>query len=253
MRGSPSPSEALNSRLRTNSYQHSPSHQQHYGGTSSPSNFHPTRDSSLSPNVLEKASSRSTPTTPAVRTVPKKTAALRQQFSSPTMNEKKASPNVKSEVKPMDVDSLLRPALIQPPMPPTALSQMAHPAAAALSHYPYMYSPLSYLPPPAAVPYYHPFYNPAMMAAAAAAYRFPMPGYPGMSQLAPQQQQQPPVSYAETKTTNGRNSSPPPPHALHHPAYSSPWNPIPITNHSINDGNHIPKVKDEPLSSGKFN
>lgn len=259
MRGSPSPSDALNSRLRTTgNFQHSPSH--HYGGTSSPSNY--ARDSSLSPNV-EKASNRSTPTTPQVRTVPKKTAALRQQFSSPTMNESsnkpKASPNMKNDVKPMDVDSLLRPSsIIQPPIPHAALS---HPAAAALSHYPYMYSPLNYLPPPAVPPYYHPFYNPAMMAAAAAAYRFPMPGYPGatLSQIAHQhqqhQQQQPPISYADTKTTtNGqqRNSSPPPHSQLHHPAYSSPWNPIPITNHSINDGNLIPKVKDEPLSSGGF-
>lgn len=255
IRGSPSPStDALNSRLRTTgNYQHSPSH--HYAGTSSPSNSnYLNRDSSLSPNV-EKASSsnRSTPTTPVVRTVPKKTAALRQQFSSPTMNDKKASPNVKSEVKPMDVDSLLRPSALIPPPP---MPQMTHPAAAAaLSHYPYMYSPLSYLPPPAVPPYYHPFYNPAMMAAAAAAYRFPMPGYPA---LAPQHQQPPPsVTYETTKSTsNGqqRNSSPPPPSQLHHhPAYSSPWNPIPITNHSINDGNLIPKVKDEPLSSGEKN
>lgn len=261
MRGSPSPSDALNSRLRTN-YQHSPSH--HYGGTSSPSSNYNARDSSLSPNVVEKNnSSRSTPTPQAVRTVPKKTAALRQQFSSPTMNEKKASPPVKNEVKPMDVDSLLRPsALIPPPMPPAAaLSQMTHPAA--LSHYPYMYSPLSYLPPPAVPPYYHPFYNPAIMAAAAA-YRFPMPGYPGtaattLSQLAPQQQHQqspqiPPVSYADTKSTaNGQQRNLASPPSIHHSAYSSPWNPIPITNHSINDdGHHIPKVKDEPLiSSGK--
>lgn len=260
MRGSPSPSDALNSRLRTTgNFQQSPSH--HYAGTSSsPSNYLPTqRDSSLSPNV-EKTSSRSTPTTPAgIRTVPKKTAALRQQFSSPTMNEstskqQKASPNLKNDVKPMDVDALLRPSpLIPPPIPQAALN---HPAAAALSHYPYMYSPLSYLPPPTVPPYYHPFYNPAVMAAAAAAYRFPMPGYPGTVQIAPQQQPQH-TSYApaaESKTTtNGQQSNSSSPHSIHHhPAYSSPWNPIPITNHSINDGNLIPKVKDEPPSSGEF-
>lgn len=260
MRGSPSPSDALNSRLRTTgNFQHSPSH--HYGGTSSsPSNYVPTRDSSLSPNV-EKASSRSTPTTPAgIRTVPKKTAALRQQFNSPTMNESsnkpKASPNIKNEVKPMDVDALMRPSALIPPIAPGPA--IGHPAA--LSHYPYMYSPLSYLPPPAVPPYYHPFYNPAMMAAAAAAYRFPMPGYPGAHpSMSPIAQQQPPVTYADSKTTtNGQQrnssslitSSPPPQHTLHHPAYTSPWNPIPMTNHSINDGNLIPKVKDEPPSSG---
>lgn len=262
MRGSPSPSDALSSRLRTTgNIQQSPSR----FGTSSPSNYGTTpRDSSLSPNVVEKAS---------IRTVPKKTAALRQQFNSPTMNESsnnnnkvKASPsNGKNEMK-MDVDSLLRPSTLIAPPPHPSLS---HPAA-ALSHYnPYMYlntSPhLNYIPPPHAVPpYYHPFYNPAMMAAAAAAYRFPIPGYPPSHHPHPHPHAQMATTispssssstsallYASEKSTNGQqrnlsSSSPPPSPYI----AASPWNPIPLTNHSINDGNIIPKVKDEPSSGG---
>lgn len=285
MRGSPSPSEALNSRLRTTgNIQQSPSRY----GTSSPSNYGTTpRDSSLSPNVVEKISNRSTPTTPgtsSIRTVPKKTAALRQQFSSPTMNESssstssssnnnnnnnkiKASPSngssaaAKCDMK-MDVDSLLRPSTLIAPPPIPSLSHPA--AAAALSHYPYMYlntSPLNYIPPPHAVPpYYHPFYNPAMMAAAAAAYRFPIPGYPShphshMSSVAntmttTQTTISSPSSslYASDKSNSGpqQQTNLPSPYIA-----ASPWNPIPLTNHSINDGNIIPKVKDEP-SSGKL-
>jgi hypothetical protein len=177
--------------------------------------------------------------------VPKKTAALRQQFSSPTMESKK--PVIKTE-KSMDVDSLLRPsALVAPPVP--------HPS----QMYPYMYPTMNYLPP-GVPPYYHPaFYNPAMMAAAAASYRIPglhpgaIPGYPGAS-LSPVSAAQlaagssPPVA-----NSNGqRNSTISSPPATHHPYVpTSPWNPIPLTNHSINDGNLIAKAKDEP-SSGEI-
>lgn len=230
MRGSPSPhgDGYNNNRLRTTgSYQHSPSH---YASSPSQSYAAP-RDSSLSPNV-ERApsSSRSTPTssgTSGIRTVPKKTAALRQQFSSPTMESKKA-PAVKSD------EALLRPsALVPPPVP--------HPA----QMYPYMYPTLSYLPA-AVPPYYHPaFYNPAMMAAA---YRIPgmHPGYPGASLS-------PPMAPAYDKNSNGQRnsaiSSPPATHPSLSPYVpTSPWNPIPLTNHSINDGNLIAKAKDEPSS-----
>lgn len=249
MRGSPSPhgDGYNNNRLRTTgNYQHSPSHY-----ASSPSQSYATpRDSSLSPNVEKSTnSSRSTPTssgTSGIRNVPKKTAALRQQFSSPTMESKK--PVMKQE-KAMDVDSLLRPsALVPPPVP--------HPS----QMYPYMYPTLGYMPA-AVPPYYHPaFYNPAMMAAAAASYRIPglhpgaIPGYPGAS-LSPVSAAQmagnsPPTSSYEKNSIGQRNpqmSSPAP-----HPYVpTSPWNPIPLTNHSINDGNLIAKAKDEQ-SSGKL-
>lgn len=239
MRGSPSPhGDSFNNRLRTTgNYQHSPSQY-----ASSPSHSYAApRDSSLSPNVERSASSRSTPTssgTSGIRTLPKKTAALRQQFSSPTMESKK--PVIKSE-KAMDVDSLLRPsALVPPPVP--------HPA----QMYPYMYPTLGYMPPTVPSYYHHPaFYNPAMMAAAAAQYRIPglhpgIQGYPGaaMSPVSP------PTS-AYDKNSNGQrnpilSSSP-----ANHPSLyvpTSPWNPIPLTNHSINDGNLIAKAKDEPSS-----
>ena len=268
MRGSPSPHGAdgfNNNRLRTTvSYQHSPSH---YDSSPSSQSFATPRDSSLSPNVVERSttttitttttnSSRSTPTisgTSVIRTLPKKTAALRQQFSSPTgmdnsSNNKK--PVIKSE-KSMDVDLILRPALMHPSVshqPP----QM----------YPYMYPTLSYLP--AAVPpyYHHPAfaYNP-MMAAAAAGYRIPgvlppgaMPGYPGASMSAAQMTgSSPPISSSYDKNSNGqRNSIISPPPATHSSLSpyvpTSPWNPIPLTNHSINDGNLIAKSKDEPSS-----
>lgn len=287
MRGSPSPSDALNSRLRTTgNFQHSPSHYatlspSNYAHNNNNSNSTTPRDSSLSPNVVEKhAGVSSNRSTPGIRTLPKKTAALRQQFSSPTMNESsstssssplssgkiKASPsngNAASSsrnndiVKPMEIDALLRPSALIPPPP------MPHPAA-ALSHYPYMYSPLSYIPPPAVPPYYHPFYNPAqMMAAAAAAYRFPIPGYPSMP---PSTITSSPTSassssshsYVDNKTStastnNGqqRNSSSTPPPSAYIAA--SPWNPIPaLTNHSINDGNLIPKIEKDELGSGRF-
>lgn len=257
MRGSPSPhgDGYNNTRLRTTgSYQHSPSHY-----ASSPSqSYGAPRDSSLSPNV-ERASvsSRSTPTssgTSGIRTVPKKTAALRQQFSSPTMESAK-KPVLKSE-KAMDVEALLRPsALVPPPVP--------HPA----QMYPYMYPTMGYLPA-AVSPYYHPaFYNPAMMAAAAASYRIPglhpgaIPGYPGasLSPISAQQQMagsSPPASNYDKNSNGQRNSTISSPPATHHPSLSpyvptSPWNPIPLTNHSINDGNLIAKSKDEP-SSGIF-
>lgn len=251
MRGSPSPhgdGGYNNNRLRTTgSYQHSPSHY-----ASSPSQSYATpRDSSLSPNVERAtASSRSTPTssgTSGIRTVPKKTAALRQQFSSPTMESKK--PVMKSE-KTMEMEALLRPsALVHPPVP--------HPA----QMYPYMYPTLSYLPT-AVPPYYHhpAFYNPAMMAAAAASYRIPglhpaaIPGYPGAA-LSPVSAAQmaaassPPVSNSNGQI-NSTISSPP---ATHPSPYvpTSPWNPIPLTNHSINDGNLIAKTKDEQSSGEK--
>jgi hairless len=247
MRGSPSPhGEGFNNnRLRTTgNYQHSPSHY-----ASSPSQNYPTpRDSSLSPNVERSQSSRSTPTssgTTGIRTVPKKTAALRQQFSSPTMESKKST--IKSE-KPMDVDALLRPsAIVPPPLP--------HPS----QMYPYMFPTMNYLPP-GVPPYYHPaFYNPAMMAAAAASYRIPgmpMPGYPGAS-LSPVSAAQLAATSPPVANTNGQRnstlSSPPATHASISPYVpTSPWNPIPLTNHSINDGNLIAKAKDEP-SSGEFN
>lgn len=246
MRGSPSPhgDGYNNNRLRTTgSYQHSPSHY-----ASSPSQPYATpRDSSLSPNVERSTnSSRSTPTssgTSGIRNVPKKTAALRQQFSSPTMESKKSA--MKQE-KSMDVDSLLRPsALVAPPVP--------HPS----QMYPYMYPTLGYMPA-AVPPYYHPaFYNPAMMAAAAASYRIPglhpgaIPGYPGAS-LSPVSAAQmagnsPPTSSYDKNSIGQRNSqmSSPAPHPY---VPTSPWNPIPLTNHSINDGNLIAKAKDEPSS-----
>jgi hairless len=261
MRGSPSPhgDGYNNNRLRTTgSYQHSPSHY-----VSSPSQSYTTpRDSSLSPNVERSttSSSRSTPTSSGIRTVPKKTAALRQQFSSPTMESKKSA-GIKND-KPMDVDSLLRPsALVAPPAP--------HPA----QMYPYMYTGLGYLP--AAVPpaFYHhqAFYNPAMMAAAS--YRIPgfhpgaIPGYPGAS-LSPVSAAQmaaaaaaaaaaslPPATIYD-KNSNGQRNHMIPASPATHPSLSpyvptSPWNPIPLTNHSINDGNLIAKAKDE-LSSGEI-
>lgn len=252
MRGSPSPhgDGFNNNRLRTTvSYQHSPSHYD-----SSPSqSFTAPRDSSLSPNVERSTgSSRSTPTssgTSVIRTVPKKTAALRQQFSSPTMEGGSKKPAVKQE-KPMEVDSLMRPALVHPAVPHPAQMQM----------YPYMYPPMGYMPPAGIPPYYHPaFYNPAMMAAAAAQYRIPgfppgaMPGYPGAA-FAPVSAAQltgssPPASSYDKSLNGQRNSpisSPPATHSSYVP--TSPWNPIPLTNHSINDGNLIAKAKDEPSS-----
>ncbi|KAG5670951.1 hypothetical protein PVAND_001180 [Polypedilum vanderplanki] len=288
MRGSPSPHD----RLRTTS-SFSPSHS--YAGTSSPhhnnNNYGGTgreRDSSLSPNVERNSSQRSTPTTTStIRTVPKKTAALRQQFSSPTMESSSkmskssaaavtttTAQNVKNE-KPMDVDALLRPsALIPPPSMSTAAAMTTHPAAAQLSHYPYMYSPLSYLPH-AVSPYYHPsFYNPAMMAAAAAAaYRFPgAMSYPPMPSTL---SSPPPITSASSSSSspiidrnaNGhqRNvsiSSSSSPSAVsstttahHHPPYvhSSPWNPISLTNLHHPDGNLIPKVKNEQHSDVPLN
>ncbi|CRK94877.1 CLUMA_CG008369, isoform A [Clunio marinus] len=256
IRGSPSPH--ADNRLRTTGnyhHQHSPSH---YASSPSHQSFGTPRDSSLSPNVerTSTASSRSTPTssgTSGIRTVPKKTAALRQQFSSPTMEiSSKKSSTMKAE----NVDSLLRPsALIAPPVP--------HPA----QMYPYMYPTLSYLPT-AVPPYYHPaFYNPAMMAAAAASYRIPgmhpgaIPGYPGAS-LSPVSTAQlagssSPVSGYEKNSNGQRNStisSPPATHPTLSPYVpSSPWNPIPLTNHSINDGSIIPKAKDEPISDVPLN
>lgn len=258
MRGSPSPhgDGFNNNRLRTTvSYQHSPSHYD-----SSPSqSFTAPRDSSLSPNVERSTgSSRSTPTssgTSVIRTVPKKTAALRQQFSSPTMEGANKKPVVKQE-KPMEVDPVMRPALVHPQVPHPAQMQM----------YPYMYPPMGmgYMPPAGIPPYYHPaFYNPAMMAAAAAAqYRIPgfppgaMPGYPGAA-FAPVSAAQmtgssPPVSSYDKSHNGQRNSpisSPPATHSSVSPYVpTSPWNPIPLTNHSINDGNLIAKAKDEPSS-----
>lgn len=251
MRGSPSPhGDSFNNRLRTTgSYQHSPSHY-----ASSPSHSYATpRDSSLSPNVERSTSSRSTPTssgTSGIRTLPKKTAALRQQFSSPTMDSKK--PAMKSE-KTMEMDALLRPsALVAPPVP--------HPA----QMYPYMYPTLSYMPTAVSPYYHHPaFYNPAMMAAAAAQYRIPglhpgsIPGYPGAAlspvSAAQMSSNSPPTSNYDKNSNGQRNSilSSSPAHPSLSPYPTSPWNPIPLTNHSINDGNLIAKAKDEP-SSGKF-
>jgi hypothetical protein len=172
---------------------------------------------------------------------------------------------MKSE-KPMDVDSLLRPSALIPPSP---IPTLGHPAA-PLSHYPYMYPPLSYLPP-TVPPYYPSFYNPAMMAAAAAAaYRFPIPGYPQTATtLSPVSNTHtispssapPPTHY--DKNSNGHprsssiSSSPPEATTTHHHSYvpTSPWNPISLTNHhhhSISDGNNlISKVKDEQ-SSGEY-
>jgi hypothetical protein len=178
--------------------------------------------------------------------LPKKTAALRQQFSSPTMESKK--PPMKNE-KTMDVDVLLRPsALVAPPVP--------HPA----QMYPYMYPTMGYLPT-AVPPYYHPaFYNPAMMAAAAH-YRIPglhpgaMSGYPGAT-MSPVSAAQMAMSSPPTSNSNGQRnstiSSPPATHpSLSSYVPTSPWNPIPLTNHSINDGNLIAKAKDEPSSGEK--
>lgn len=291
MRGSPSPHDRLRT---TGNFQHSPSHY----GTSSPQQQQQQnysvgvahRDSSLSPNVERSSTTsnnnsnnnnnRSTPTSSSsgIRTVPKKTAALRQQFSSPTMESSnkisKSAPtmtamqNMKNE-KPMDVDSLLRPSALIPPSPMSAA--LGHPAA-PLSHYPYMYPPLSYLQP-TVPPYYPSFYNPAMMAAAVA-YRFPIPGYPptatSLSPVSnthtPSQITNPTLASSSNhydKNSNGHprsssiSSSPPEATTTHHHSYvpTSPWNPISLTNHhhhSISDGNNlISKVKDEQ-SSGEY-
>ena len=252
MRGSPSPhgDGYNNNRLRTTgSYQHSPSHY-----ASSPAHSYVTpRDSSLSPNVERTTtSSRSTPTssgTSGVRTLPKKTAALRQQFSSPTMESSSKKPVMKSE-KTMDVDAPLRPsALVPPPVP--------HPS----QMYPYMYPTMGYLTP-GVPPYYHPaFYNPAMMATAAA-YRIPglhpgaIQGYPGAA-LSPVSAAQMVGSSPPVSNSNGQRNSLISPSPANHPSLSpyvptSPWNPIPLTNHSINDGNLIPKAKDEPSSGERL-
>ncbi|CAG9807035.1 unnamed protein product [Chironomus riparius] len=288
MRGSPSPHDRLRT---TGNFQHSPSHY----GTSSPQqqqNYSvgvAHRDSSLSPNVERSSTTsnnnnnnnnnRSTPTSSSsgIRTVPKKTAALRQQFSSPTMESSTkisksattAVQNMKNE-KPMDVDSLLRPSALVPPSPISAA--LGHHPAASLSHYPYMYPPLSYLPP-TVPPYYPSFYNPAMMAAAAAAaYRFPIPGYPQTANSlspvsnthAPSQITNPSSNHYD-KNSNGHprsssiSSSPPEATTTHHHSYvpTSPWNPISLTNHhhhSISDGNNlISKVKDEQSSDVPLN
>lgn len=245
LRGSPSPhgDSFNNNRLRT-SYQHSPSHYD-----SSPSqSFAAPRDSSLSPNVeRSNASSRSTPTSSGasvIRTVPKKTAALRQQFSSPTMESSSKKPLAKVE-KNVEMESLLRPALIHPPVPHLA-AQM----------YPYMYPTMGYLPA-GVPPYYHPtFYNPMM----AAGYRIPgfppgaiPPGFHGAAmspitaaQMAATAQMSP---YDKNGHRNSMISSPPANHSSLSPyVQTSPWNPIPLTNHSINDGNLIAKAKDEPSS-----
>lgn len=253
MRGSPSPhGDSFNNRLRTSgNFQHSPSHY-----ASSPSHSYATpRDSSLSPNVERSASSRSTPTssgTSGVRTLPKKTAALRQQFSSPTMESKKPPKSEKS----MEVDALLRPAaLVAPPVP--------HP----VQMYPtYMYPTMGYIPTAVPPSYYHhaAYYNPAMMAAAAAHYRIPglhpgaIPGYPGaaLSPVSAAQMSAASQQSSYDKNSNGQrnpliSSSPATHPSLSHYVPTSPWNPIPLTNHSINDGNLIAKAKDEP-SSGEF-
>jgi hypothetical protein len=292
MRGSPSPHDRLRTTGSYNHHQHSPSH---YVGTSphnsSNNNYgNMARDSSLSPNVDRSSNSsstgnnnsnnnnnnRSTPTNVSgIRNVPKKTAALRQQFSSPTMESSSkmskascASPNNKNE-KPssMDVESLLRPSAIIPPSIPMGHH---HPATAAqLSHYPYMYPPLSYLPPSS----YYPFYNPAMIAAAAA-YRFPpMPGYhpqnsPAAVTMSPVISASPAI-YSDKNNghlnhhfNNQRNpSSIPSPPVTNSYVPTSPWNSIPslVNHHSSassgsSDGNNTAPTlisKDHESNSGE--
>ena len=288
--------ESYNNRLRTTgnyiqsmspqhrsfvANNHSPSH---YSRQSSPNygtgagNLH-HRDSSLSPNVTEN---RTTPTNNnsnninnnnggssggsgssagnSIRTVPKKTPALRQQFSSPTMDHPvKLNKSVSKGPTSMEVDSnaLIRPsALIPPSLHPPPPS---HPA----SMY-YMYPPISYLPPSVA-PYYHSFYNPAMNAYPM---RYPMhpgaiPGYPpslspvSSAQMATSQGNSPSTQSSPNNSQRNAMILSSSPTASNHPLHhhspytpTNPWNPISLTTHSINDGNLIQNVKDK-LSLGK--
>jgi len=87
-----------------------------------------------------------------------------------------------------------------------------------------------------------------------------MPGYPGAA-LSPVSAAQlagssPTSTY--DKNLNGQRNSIISPSPANHPSLSpyvptSPWNPIPLTNHSINDGNLIAKAKDEPSSDVPLN
>lgn len=244
-RGSPSPSfggDSLSNHSRTT-------------GNFSPSLNYSIRESSSSPNT-EKSSSSNRNTPPSsgrtIRTLPKKTAALRQQFSSPTMDSTPTTPSGKDQPTPMitnerektsDVESIYKSSAFVPP-------HLAYP--------PQLYSQLNYLSQ-AMPPFYapSPFYDPAMMAVAAAAYRFPHGVQPGI-----------PIGYPGSIWPLGQF----PPGPLNHPAAmqsaeqrhspsslqfkasyvpNSPWNPNLTSNHPLIEKNSIEKSENE-TNSGAY-
>lgn len=247
-RGSPSPSlggDSLSNHSRTT-------------GNFSPSLNYSIRESSSSPNT-EKSSSSNRNTPPSsgrtIRTLPKKTAALRQQFSSPTMdstpppqqtssNKDQPTPMITNEREKVDAESIYKPSAFVPP-------HLAYP--------PQLYPQLNYLAQ--AMPQFYapsPFYDPAMMAVAAAAqaYRFPHGVQPGI-----------PLGYPGSMWPMGHAQFPPGP--MNHPAAmssadqrhsptsmqfkssyvpNSPWNPNLTTNHPLIDKNSIEKSEHEANS-----
>lgn len=259
LRKTPSPNDSSfnNLRLRTNSaasnyiinsqsvhpnkdyihliQNHSPS--SNYSKRSSPSNYsEPSQKHSPSyaadrdqesPNVTQNDK----PST-SIRTVPKKTAALRQQYCSPSPVKNdprpKDSPNHEKMSKrdmPYDIDALspIRPSVLIAPPPAVPMSPNIY----------YMYP--SYMQSPT---FYNHMYNPAALAAA-----FANPLYMQFPGASPGHH--PPSPSSNNRTAHSNYSS----HLnqnTHIPA--SPWNPIPLTTHSINDGNLIKGINDEPSS-----
>lgn len=243
-RGSPSPSfggDSLSNHSRTT-------------GNFSPSLNYSIRESSSSPNT-EKSSSSNRNTPPSsgrtIRTLPKKTAALRQQFSSPTMDTTPPPPqSSKDQPTPMitnerekaaDVDSIYKPSAFVPPH---------------LAYSPQLYSQLNYLSQ-AMPPFYapSPFYDPAMMAVAAAAYRFPhgvqpgIPiGYPGsIWPMGPAQFPPGPMNHPSAMQSAEQRHSP-----SFKPSYvpNSPWNPNLTSNHPLIDKSSI--KNENEVNSGKL-
>lgn len=178
-----------------------------------------SRDSSLSPSALQS----------------KGTSLHRQSpcFSSPSAADAKLVGLVKDEnalnltdLKPRAKNALIRPT--------TPLSQLHHPTA---SHGMYYMYPPGYLHQSVSS-YYHSFYNSPV------AYRNPLymqyPTHPSAATL-----------YDENLNNTSSNSSMM--NRLGYVPMTNPWNPIPLTTHSIDDGNLIDnKMKDESSTSGEL-
>lgn len=248
-RGSPSPSQGADSLSN---------HSLRTTANFSPSLNYSIRESSSSPNTEKSSSSnRNTPpsTGRTIRTLPKKTAALRQQFSSPTMEketqqnqqQQQPTPMITNEREKAEVEQIYKPSAFVSPH---------------LAYHPQMYPSINYLSQ-AMPPFYpaSPFYDPAMMAVAAAAYRFPtgmqpgIPlGYPGsLWPMSPAQFPGPmptPSMIQNEQRHSPSHQTPTQFKSSYVP--NSPWNPNLTSNHPLIDKRESIEKSENEANSGEF-
>jgi hypothetical protein len=223
------PSQTSKRNYSNSSHGHSPS--LHYSqATLSPFSGHNNSIRRSPSNFHENDNSQCTELN--IRKIPKNICSqpFENDISTKNLLNEDKSMKAKNERAEFDNQSLIRPSALIAPPPPIPL------------HY-YMYSPhTGYVQNP----FYSSLYNPSIAAAAAVAYN-----------RSPVFMQLPHTSSASSSNSTSisinRNSSISSQQIMSETTYipTSPWNPIPLTVHRIDDGNLIDKIKDE-TNSGMY-